>query len=465
MRLKLLFFGIVTFLFKIFILFILGFIHSGAQSFEQAEDFNDFSELNLKDLMNMKVSVATKNEQKISEAPGIVTVITADDIKNIGAKELKDILQIVPGFEFSMERNAIFSIGVRGVKNSISSKILLMVDGVPQNAVMYGFISYAGDFFNIDDIQRIEIIRGTGSALYGRNAFQSVINIITKEAKTNKQEGYFTIGSYNTSTVGFLIDKINNNFNLHINLKKHQTNGNDSKYDNGYGGKSTWTIHRDNFYLDLKSAYKNLKFQMSYVELNPIGTIGPFITQTFLKVKKGSYSLSFDHSLSEKISYQLKGNIQHFSENQDLEIFKANLPGIYGLLWPAGRYVNPTYDEYKYQIQGEIHAQYFENLSFLSGLLLEKYGVKNCRIRSNYDIWNPAAPALFYFNETDTLRMDTLYYTRTNMPYDQGGWIKDGKHDYYNIAFFAQSTYYPFHNIGITLGTRWARRRRFSASG
>ena len=150
------------------------------------EQFEDFAELNIEDLLNREVTIATKTKQRISEAPGIVTVITSVEIKNMGARNIRDILETVPGFEFSKARNGLYHIGIRGTKDQRgTTKLLLLVDGVPSNTIFYGSSLFSGSEFSIDVIEKIEIIRGPGSALYGRNAFNAVVNVITKSAKNN----------------------------------------------------------------------------------------------------------------------------------------------------------------------------------------------------------------------------------------------------------------------------------------
>ena len=93
----------------------------------------------IEELMNTKVSIATKSEKTLRESPAIVTVISADLIKNSGARYLKDILQYIPGVEFSKGRTGAVSIGIRGVKDHLTtSRFLILKDGVPYNGIMYG---------------------------------------------------------------------------------------------------------------------------------------------------------------------------------------------------------------------------------------------------------------------------------------------------------------------------------------
>jgi len=112
-----------------------------------------------------------------ASAPGIVSIITKEEIKNSGARNLDDILAFVPGFTPAMEISNIKGYGVRGLW-SMEGKLLIMTDGIPMNDLSYDNPVFAGQFFT-DNIERIEIIRGPGSAVYGDAAELAVINIIT----------------------------------------------------------------------------------------------------------------------------------------------------------------------------------------------------------------------------------------------------------------------------------------------
>jgi len=150
----------------------------------------DVSKLSLEELMNVEVDTvygASKFEQKITSAPSFVTIITADEIQEYGYRTLADLLQSVPGFYVTYDRNYSY-IGVRGFRpGNYNDRILLLVDGHRLNDAVYGEAVVGTEFpLDIDLIQRVEVIRGPGSALYGTNAFFAVINVITKRGRDVK---------------------------------------------------------------------------------------------------------------------------------------------------------------------------------------------------------------------------------------------------------------------------------------
>lgn len=125
---------------------------------------------------------ASKYEQKVTEAPSSVSIITADEIKKHGYQNFAEILRSVRGFHVTNDRNYHY-LGVRGfgLPGDYNSRILLLIDGHRINDAVYNQAPIGTDFpIDIDLIERIEIIRGPGSSLYGTNAFFAVINVITR---------------------------------------------------------------------------------------------------------------------------------------------------------------------------------------------------------------------------------------------------------------------------------------------
>lgn len=143
----------------------------------------DLNALSLDDLMNIKVDISSNRETSIREQPGIVSVITADAIRRQGARDLMDVLQLVPGYQFGTDIGGVVGPIFRGLW-AYEGKTQLIVDGVEMNEGAFGTIQL-NRHFPAELIEQIEIIRGPGSALYGGTAELSVIRITTKGAKLN----------------------------------------------------------------------------------------------------------------------------------------------------------------------------------------------------------------------------------------------------------------------------------------
>src|SRR4051812_33186381 len=163
---------------------------------EPAPAESSLADMDIGDLMKIPVVFsASKLEQKSTEAPSSTTVINSEEIKLYGYRTLGDLLKSVQGFYVSYDRNYQF-LGTRGVNlGDFNSRILLLVNGHRvNNDLNDGAFVDTAFILDIDLIDRVEIIRGPGSVLYGNNAFFGVINVITRQGK--QVNGVETSGTY-----------------------------------------------------------------------------------------------------------------------------------------------------------------------------------------------------------------------------------------------------------------------------
>lgn len=146
------------------------------------------------------ISIATGSKQSITRAPSVATVITAEDIKAMGATDLDQALESVPGLHVSKSNVASKPIySFRGIHTLENSQVLMLVNGIPITNVFQGDRSQIWGGMPLENVARIEVIRGPGSAVYGADAFSGVINVITKTADDIKgTEAGVRAGSFNT---------------------------------------------------------------------------------------------------------------------------------------------------------------------------------------------------------------------------------------------------------------------------
>ncbi|MFK7928213.1 MAG: TonB-dependent receptor plug domain-containing protein, partial [Myxococcota bacterium] len=137
--------------------------------------------LSLEDLMDLETDVATRIPQSEREVPGVLTVIHRDQIRRSGARDLLDLLQRVPGLHAELDVQGTLGFAVRG-QLADNGRVLLLVDGQVLTEPMYG-TSPLGGRFSLDNIQRIEIVRGPAAARYGGGASAAVINIVSVAAE------------------------------------------------------------------------------------------------------------------------------------------------------------------------------------------------------------------------------------------------------------------------------------------
>jgi outer membrane receptor protein involved in Fe transport len=142
------------------------------------------SDVSLDSLLNTHISAASKYAQISSAAPGSVTIVSSDDIKSYGYRNLQEVLENVRGFYVSNDRNFSY-LGTRGFSRTsdYNSRVLMLIDGHSINDQLLGSTPVGTDLpINLDAVERIEIVQGPGSALYGTGAMFAVINIVTKTA-------------------------------------------------------------------------------------------------------------------------------------------------------------------------------------------------------------------------------------------------------------------------------------------
>ena len=159
-------------------------------------------ESELQKIINKNVRVSSQKALTTRETPGIVSIITSEEIQNSGARDLTDVLRLVPGFDVLQDLQFVMGFGLRG-NWANEGKVLVLLDGQPFNDLLYQTVA-VGNRFPVDAIERIEIIRGPGSAIYGGSAEYGVINILTKAAESMDGVAVYGVGGFHQDYVGRL---------------------------------------------------------------------------------------------------------------------------------------------------------------------------------------------------------------------------------------------------------------------
>jgi iron complex outermembrane receptor protein len=164
-----------------FLAVLLGLLLGGTvlRAQEELEDFDDFDQLFLGELLN-KVYTASKHEQDIGESPSAITVITREDIEASGATTIPDLLRMVPGMDVVLCSPFYTSITARLQWNFENNLFLVLVDGREANLELIGWAPWEIQPISLEEVERIEVIRGPASSLYGANAFAGVVSITTR---------------------------------------------------------------------------------------------------------------------------------------------------------------------------------------------------------------------------------------------------------------------------------------------
>src|ERR1700733_12185588 len=140
----------------------------------------DLTELSLEDLMNTKVTSVSKKEQSLSKVAAAIFVVTQEDIHRSGALNIPDLLRMVPGLDVAQINANTWAISSRGFNHQFSDKLLVLIDGRTVFTPSQDGVNWDTQDVPLEDIERIEVIRGPGATVWGSNAVNGVINVITK---------------------------------------------------------------------------------------------------------------------------------------------------------------------------------------------------------------------------------------------------------------------------------------------
>jgi len=142
----------------------------------------DLTSLSIEDLLKVEVTSASKKAETLSKAPAAIYVITGDDIQRGGFSSVPDALRQVPGLYVVQQSAHVWLVSARGFSNTFNDRMLVLIDGRLVYSPTFGGVYWDVQDPPLEDIDRIEVIRGPGGTLWGANAVNGVINIITKEA-------------------------------------------------------------------------------------------------------------------------------------------------------------------------------------------------------------------------------------------------------------------------------------------
>jgi iron complex outermembrane recepter protein len=156
----------------------------------------DLTQFSMEELMNVEVTSVAKKEQKLSVVPAAVFVITQDDIRRSGATSIPEVLRIVPGLQVARINSNEWAISARGFNDRFANKMLVLIDGRSVYTPLFSGVYWDMQDTLLEDIERIEVIRGPGATMWGANAVNGVINILTKHAR-DTQGALVTTGAGN----------------------------------------------------------------------------------------------------------------------------------------------------------------------------------------------------------------------------------------------------------------------------
>ena len=156
----------------------------------------NLADLSIEQLMNESVTSVSKKETTLDESPAAISVITNDDIRRLGITSIPEALRLAPGLDVARVGASQWAISSRGFNSEYANKLLVLVDGRSVYTPSFGGVYWDAQDMILDDLDRIEVIRGPGATLWGANAVNGVINISSKNSKDT--QGFLTSDSFGT---------------------------------------------------------------------------------------------------------------------------------------------------------------------------------------------------------------------------------------------------------------------------
>ena len=297
---------------------------------------DDLVETELLDIYGSEefISIAAGYKQPVSKAPAVASVIDARQIKKMGAVDIDSVLEMVPGLHVSYSHqgyNPIYTF--RGIYSNFNPQVLLLIDGVPQTNLFTGGKNFVWGGMPVEAIERIEIIRGPGSAIYGADSFSGTINVITKSGVGD--EGWQAgarYGTFNTKTVFSTYQKKWDESSLFLGFQGNKTDGFDSiidedaqtYLDNLLGTSASLApnsvnMSRENMDLNFDFRHKSLVVKASYQGRGDTGN-GAGIAQALdpsSRYKSDRYQVDVNYTIEDAfkdLSVIVSGNYLDVSQ-------------------------------------------------------------------------------------------------------------------------------------------------------
>jgi iron complex outermembrane receptor protein len=167
---------------------------SGAKAVAGFSEAASLTELSLEELSDVKISSVSKKSERLSDAPAAAYVISRDDIVRSGATSIPEMLRLAPNLQVAQLSSSSYAISARGFNGALANKLLVMIDGRSVYSPLYAGVYWDMQDVLSDNVERIEVISGPGATLWGANAVNGVINIITRPS-SDTQGGLLSLGA------------------------------------------------------------------------------------------------------------------------------------------------------------------------------------------------------------------------------------------------------------------------------
>lgn len=289
----------------LYILCVFSILCMPRESVSQELPVDSLFELSFEDLMNMDVSSGAKMVQRANEVSAKVTIITSDEIQKRGYNTLDEALADKVGFQFRNIQSINSYIFGRGIPNQ-NNLMLVLIDGIQINELNSGGF-YAGAQYNLDNVERIEIVYGPASVVYGTNAVSAVVNIITKKPLTSQGiDVHAHTGSFNTQKLQLGYGYYNAEHDIGVRVSGQNKYTEKGEFG-GSNGLQNWSDSVYNFEHDMsfdsKITYKSVTFGTNYLRKQTSANLYYRTQGTNYREGESLWNIGF---LNSYLSYDIK---------------------------------------------------------------------------------------------------------------------------------------------------------------
>lgn len=231
-----------------------------ALAFGQDTSLNAVSELkklSMEELMNVEVTTVSRQPEKLSEAASAIQVITQQDIIRSGATSIPEALRLATNLHVAQKNSHDWAITARGFNTDLANKLLVLIDGRTVYTPLFSGVFWDRQDYLLEDIERIEVISGPGSTLWGSNAVNGVINIITKNSRDT--QGLYAEAGGGTQLRGFAGARYGGMIGSDIAFRIYgkYSDRDDAVFTNGEDASDAWRMGQGGFRMEAKPSEKN----------------------------------------------------------------------------------------------------------------------------------------------------------------------------------------------------------------
>ncbi|MBI5185727.1 MAG: TonB-dependent receptor [Nitrospinae bacterium] len=406
------------------------------------------------------VITASKTLEHIKKTAASVTVITDKEIRNMGARNLMDVLSTVPGLGVTIHNYGWYELESRGVKTTESDKILIMLNSHPLNVIYNGGALRNYHDLIIENIRKIEIIRGPGSAIYGANAFLAVVNILTKEAE-DVDGAEFTSGggSYGTQQYNLMLGKEIKDLDIFANFnfldsggfkgfvpRDTQTSNDEGMGTNaskapGYTNSRLWKYD-----LDFGAGYRDFAFKGRYIRDKRglfSGVANALDDKGYLKLENYFLELSYSRAIAANLDFSAKVYRDYSFRDSFYVVFPQGYASSQGA-FPEGFLGAPTEKNTKHGAEIQLTWDWNDSNKAIFGAMGEYQRQFDVRQKLNFDPLTGAPLGSF---------QDVTPWANWNKNVSRNVW-----------AVYGEDIFDVMDNLRLTAGARYDRYNDFGGT-